>query len=76
MRNTMAVLLCAIIGLVWTSCSPEKDPMVAKVAGRRITLSEYEQMAAGLLAKHYKDAEVSPETRRAVALIPSTSKSP
>jgi len=63
MRNVIITAVFFISWLVWTSCSPEKDPVVAEVAGKRITVSEYDQIAAELLEEYYKDAEINLETK-------------
>ena len=59
MRSVIIVVVSFIPWLMWTSCTPEKDPVVAKVAARRITVSEYDRMAAELLDAYYKDAEIA-----------------
>jgi len=45
------------------SCSTEKDPVVAKVGGKRITVSEFNQMATKILDKSDRDAEINLETK-------------
>jgi peptidyl-prolyl cis-trans isomerase C len=65
MRNVIITVIFFISSwLVWTSCSTEKDPVVAKVGEKRITVSEYDRMATKLLENaYYKDAEINLETK-------------